>query len=132
MSSSKASMRMTPRGAFCIVSEPVRELGAVALASIAVNQLDHDLVEQVDLAFGVAGRRLSDEEVGDAREHGDALRVGAGGKRALELFDQRWRHIPARAARAVVSCHHVPTTMKKRLRRLLIPAPGRGHALGAE
>jgi hypothetical protein len=103
-------------------SEPVRELGA-GLGLDRGHQLDHDLVEQIDLAFGIATAAF-DEEVGDAREHGDALCIGAGGKRALELFDQRWGHI--RLVPLVVSRHHVPTTMKKRLRRPPIPAPDRG------
>jgi hypothetical protein len=69
----------------------MRELGA-SLGLDRGHQLDHDLVEQIDLAFGIAAAAF-DEQVGDAREHVDALRVGAGGKRALELFDQRWRHV---------------------------------------
>jgi hypothetical protein len=67
--------------------KPARELGA-GLGLNRRDELEDDLVEQVDLARRVVTGAFN-EEIGDAREHGDALRVGAGGERTLELVDQR-------------------------------------------
>ena len=66
--------------------QPVRQLGA-RLGLDRVDQAHHDVVEHADLLFGIA-RRAADEQIGDAREHLDAARIGAGGERGLELVDE--------------------------------------------
>jgi len=61
--------------------------------------MEHNVIEHADLLVGKA-RGVANEQVGNAREHLDAPRVGAGIERGFELVDEgeRSRHAtgPAR------------------------------------
>ncbi len=67
--------------------QPLRELGA-GLCLDRFHESRHDVVKQADLILRVA-RRTADEEIGDAGQHFNAARVGAGGERSLEFVKQR-------------------------------------------
>ncbi len=67
--------------------QPVREPGA-RLGFDGADQAHHDVVEYADLLFWITCR-AADKQVGDARQHFDAPRVGAGTSGGLELVDQR-------------------------------------------
>jgi hypothetical protein len=52
-------------------------------------KLGDDFVEQIDLNVRIAAG-AGQKQVRDARQHLDAVGVGAGGERVFELVDQRW------------------------------------------
>jgi hypothetical protein len=66
--------------------QAVRQLGA-CLGLDRADEAHHDVVEYADLFFGIACC-AADEEVGDAREHLDPARVGAGRQSGLEFVDE--------------------------------------------
>jgi len=72
--------------------KPDRQLGA-RLGFDRRCKLGDDLVEQVDLTVRIA-MGIGHEQVGDPRQHLDALRVGAGRERAFEFVEEgrRGRH----------------------------------------
>ena len=66
--------------------QPVRKLGA-RLGLDGVHEARHDVVEQADLVLRIT-RRAADEEIGDAGQHLDPARVGAGGERGFEFVEE--------------------------------------------
>src|SRR5208282_4718435 len=104
------------RRGVCDWRQTVRQLGA-HLSLDGAEEAYHDVIEYADLLFGIA-RCAAHEQLGDAREHLDTARIGAGRQGGFELGDEGKSLHDATGAATPLRCrNNAARTVNKALRR---------------